>query len=63
MKSGIYTVGVFSRGTFWWACIKFGLKYEEDKGFLDSGFMVEGTRESIMKLNTWLDSMGEENTE
>ena len=55
MRAGIYTVGLFLRGHFRRACMVLRLKYEEDKGFLDSGFMVEGNKEDIDRLNEWLE--------
>jgi len=38
--------------------MELGLRYEEDKGFLDSGFMVEGSIESIVQLDNWIRKTG-----
>jgi len=53
-RKGVYTMGALIRGSFRRACMQLDLKYEEDKGFLDSGFVVEGDFERVKLLDEWL---------
>lgn len=39
-----YTIGAFVRGTWRRVLLVRGLKYDEDKGWFDSVFLVEATR-------------------
>ncbi len=50
-----FEIGALLRRSFRRTCLELGVDYTEEKGWLDSFFVVEGTREQIVRLNNYLD--------
>jgi hypothetical protein len=49
-----YIVGGFYRGEFRRVCVRLFLDFKEDKGWIDSAFIVEGKSEDIEILDNWI---------
>ena len=60
MKKSGYTMGLLVRGYFRRWCFELGLNYKEDRGWLDSGFIVEGNENKIQLLDTHLEMLNKE---
>lgn len=57
MKKEYYEIGLLIRGKFRRWCMQLSLTYKEDKGWLDSGFLVEGDENKIAQLNQILEEI------
>ncbi len=58
-----YTMGMLMRRPFRRACMALGLTYDEDKGFLDSYYVVHGEESNINRLDEWLQTVKAEREE
>ena len=56
-----YEIGALHRGDFRRACMRLDLEYKEDRGFMDSFFIVEGSAIRMDMLNAWLIGSGRAN--
>ena len=54
-----FTSGALVRGSIRRACMLLDLDYREDKGWLDSYFMVSGPADKVQRLEDWARSFDE----
>jgi len=49
-----YVIGALLRRSFRRACMKLDIEYKEDKGWMDSYFIVKGEVNKVKQLNNWV---------
>ena len=61
MSKYAYEIGLLYRRSFRCLCMELDLTYKEEKGWLDSFFIVEGEDCKIRRLNCIIDDLKERN--
>jgi len=60
-RNGPYEIGALYRNEFRRNCLRAGVRFQEQKGLLDSTFMIDGPPANVRAVHNWVCDVVREN--